>query len=103
VGDEQMDFENKEENYKNPISSTSIDQLLTNIKTFINELSSNPRVQNFIAARLTNGISRQEAASITGLSAWKIDRGRQLYKTLNPSQLMLKVTSILESIFKPKC
>jgi hypothetical protein len=103
VGNEQMEVENKEENFQNPISSTSIDQLLTNIKTFIDALNSNPRVQNFIAARLTNGLSRQEAASISGLSVWKIDRGRQLNKTLNPSQLMLKVTSILESICKPKC
>jgi len=103
VGDQQMEAENKEEIFQNLISSTSIDQLLTNIKTFINALNSNPRVQNFIAARLTNGLSRHEAASISGLSIWKIDRGRQLNKTLNPSQLMLKVTSILESICKPKC
>jgi hypothetical protein len=48
VGNEQMEVENKEENFQNPISSTSIDQLLTNIKTFIDELNSNPRVQRIL-------------------------------------------------------
>jgi hypothetical protein len=48
VGDQQMEVENKEENFQNPISSTSIDQLLTNIKTFIDTLNSNPRVQRIL-------------------------------------------------------
>jgi len=48
VGNEQMEVENKEENFQNPISSTSIDQLLTNIKTFIDTLNSNPRVQRIL-------------------------------------------------------
>jgi hypothetical protein len=95
-----MNIENKEEKFKITVSSTSIHRLLKNIETIINGLNSQPRIQNFMAAKLTNGIPRDEAATISGISVRKINRERSSSVKLSifHNAHVLKVTSILESI-----
>jgi hypothetical protein len=71
--------------------------LLKNIKSFVAELSSQPTLQNFVASKLTNGLSREQASQIAGISVWKIDRGRQLCQSFRLSDLTLKVSFIFKT------
>jgi predicted nucleotidyltransferase len=43
----------------------SIKQILTNINSLVNDLNSQPRVQNLLAAAVTKGINRQLCSQIT--------------------------------------
>jgi hypothetical protein len=77
------------------IDPALITQILVNIKSLITQMTSQPTIQNLLASSLTLSIPREQAADITGVSVWKIDRGRQLLQTLDASQLTLKVIRIL--------
>jgi hypothetical protein len=101
VKTEQMNIENKEEKFK--ITMSALHRLIDFEKhrnRVINDLNSQPRIRNFMAVKLTNGILRDEAAIISDISVRKIDRGQGSSVNLSilHSTHVLKVTSILESI-----
>jgi hypothetical protein len=52
----------------------AIKQTLTNINSLDNDLNSQPRVQNLLAAAVTKGINRQLCSQITNVNISKIDR-----------------------------
>jgi len=101
---EQVETENMETDYKEQISNivnihlSTMNQLIRNIRPWINELSTGPRIQNFAPTKLTSGILREDAATITGILVRKIEQGRQLCQTFDSSQLTFNVISNLESI-----
>jgi hypothetical protein len=48
-----------------------MNQLIKNIRPWINELSTDPRIQTFVAAKLTSGILQEDAATISGISQFE--------------------------------
>jgi hypothetical protein len=76
------------EKVSNIVNNPSMNQIIRNIRSWINELNTGPRIQNFAAAKLTSGMLREDAATITVISLRKINRGWQLCQTFDSSQLM---------------
>jgi hypothetical protein len=81
-----MNIVNKKEKFKITVSSTSIHRLLKNIETIITALNSQPRIQNFMAVKLTSGIPRDEAAIISGTQFEKLIESEAALSNFRSSQ-----------------
>jgi hypothetical protein len=77
------------------IPCDSLEIIAKNSESIFKEMSSVPRFRNVLAARLTDGLSREEAANITGLSLRQIDRGRQSMNSIKLCDILHKVRFFL--------
>jgi hypothetical protein len=73
----------------------SLEIIAKNSESIFKEMISVPRFRNVLAARLTDGLSREEVANITGLSLRQIDRGRQSMNSIKLCDILHKVRFFL--------
>jgi hypothetical protein len=67
-----------DEEFSTSLNDYAIQEVLLNkIQSFFKEISTQPNLHNFLAAKITNNLPRDDAADMIGVNIRKICRRRQ--------------------------